>query len=164
MLGIIDPVTLAALAVGLMTATGFLLVAAAVEGPSSRRFVRRLQAVRSQRPGAASGDTKVRSLSRRDNATFTDRLAQRWLPRRDMLVARLERTGRAISIGRYLVVTLVTILVFAVATMISGGKHVVPSVLFGFGIGTLLPHCLIVRLGRKRVAALLAVFHSVLDL
>jgi len=81
MFGMLDPVTLAALGVGLMTATGFLLVAAAVEGPSSRRFVRRLQAVRSQRPGAASGETKTRSLSRRDNATLTDRLAQRWLPR-----------------------------------------------------------------------------------
>ena len=164
MLGIIDPVTLAALAVGLMTATGFLLVAAAVEGPSSRRFVRRLQAVRSQRPGAASGDTKVRSLSRRDNATFTDRLAQRWLPRRDMLVARLERTGRAISIGRYLVVTLVTILVFAVATMIAGGQHVLPSVLVGAGIGTLLPHYLIGRMGRKRVAAFIALFPEAIDL
>ena len=39
MFGMLDPVTLAALGVGLMTATGFLLVAAAVEGPSSRRFV-----------------------------------------------------------------------------------------------------------------------------
>jgi len=115
MIGMLDPLTLAAPGIGLMTATGFLLVAAAVEGPSSRRFVRRLQAVRSQRPGAASGDTKVRSLSRRDNATLTDRLAQRWLPRRDMLVARLERTGRTISIGRYLVITLVTIAVFALS-------------------------------------------------
>src|SRR2546430_14503596 len=86
MFGMLDPVTLAALGVGLMTATGFLLVAAAVEGPSSRRFVRRLQAVRSQRPGAASGDTKVRSLSRRDNATFTDRLPpRRAAPRRKPL-------------------------------------------------------------------------------
>src|SRR5437016_1644091 len=164
MLGIIDPVTLAALAVGLMTATGFLLVAAAIEGPSSRRFVRRLQAVRSQRPGAASGETKARSLSRRDNATFTDRLAQRWLPRRDMLVARLERTGRAISIGRYLVITLVTILVFAVATMIAGGQHVLPSVLVGAGIGTLLPHYLIGRMGRKRVAAFIGLFPEAIDL
>src|SRR5260370_41678510 len=93
MLGIIDPVTLAALGVGLMTATGFLLVAAAVEGPSSRRFVRRLQAVRSQRPGAASGETKTRSLSRRDNATLTDRLAPRRRPPRATLVARAETTG-----------------------------------------------------------------------
>src|SRR5260370_24143610 len=95
--GMMDPVTLAALVVGLMTATGFLLVAAAVEGPSSRRFVRRLQAVRSQRPGAASGDTKVRSLSRRDNATLTDRLAPRWLPRPDLLVPPPQRPLPPIS-------------------------------------------------------------------
>src|SRR5260370_12336712 len=164
MLGIIDPVTLAALGVGLMTATGFLLVAAAVEGPSSRRFVRRLQAVRSQRPGAASGETKTRSLSRRDNATLTDRLAQRWLPRRDMLVARLERTGRAISIGRYLVITVVTMVVLAVAAMLAGGQHLLPSVLIGAGLGTLLPHYLIGRMGRKRVAAFIALFPEAIDL
>src|SRR5438128_2210464 len=164
MLGIIDPVTLAAVGVGLMTATGFLLVAAAVEGPSSRRFVRRLQAVRSQRPGAASGETKTRSLSRRDNATLTDRLAQRWLPRRDMLVARLERTGRAISIGRYLVITLVMIGVFAVAAMLAGGQHLLPSVLIGAGLGTLLPHYLIGRMGRRRVAAFIGLFPEAIDL
>src|SRR5260370_13175149 len=100
MLGIIDPVTLAALGVGLMTATGFLLVAAAVEGPSSRRFVRRLQAVRSQRPGAASGETKTRSLSRRDNATLTDRRPPRRRPRRDLLAAPPARTRRARRVRR----------------------------------------------------------------
>src|SRR5256886_9439678 len=164
MFGMLDPVTLAALGVGLMTATGFLLVAAAVEGPSSRRFVRRLQAVRSQRPGAASGETKTRSLSRRDNATLTDRLAQRWLPRRDMLVARLERTGRAISIGRYLVISVVTMLVFAVAAMLAGGQHLLPSVLIGAGLGTLLPHYLIGRMGRKRVAGFITLFPEAIDL
>src|SRR2546425_12494348 len=126
MLGMIDPVTIAALAVGLMTATGFLLVAAAVEGPSSRRFVRRLQAVRSQRPGAASGDTKVRSLSRRDNATFTDRLAPRRLPRPAMLLAPLQRTRRAVSIGRGLVGTLGGVLVFAVAPVDPRGPPLRP--------------------------------------
>jgi len=164
MLAMIDPVTLAALGVGLMTATGFLLVAAAVEGPSSRRFVRRLQAVRSQRPGAASGETKARSLSRRDNATMTDRLAQRWLPRRDMLVARLERTGRTISIGRYLAISLIVAGIFALAATLGGGLHLMPSALIGIGLGTLLPHYVIGRMGRKRVAAFIALFPEAIDL
>jgi tight adherence protein B len=164
MLAMIDPVTLAALAVGLMTATGFLLVAAAVEGPSSRRFVRRLQAVRSQRPGAASGEAKARSLSRRDNATMMDRLAQRWLPRRDMLVARLERTGRKISIGRYLLISLITAAVFALAAMLAGGLSLMPSALIGIGLGALLPHYFIGRMGRKRVAAFIALFPEAIDL
>ena len=60
MIGMLDPVTLAALGIGLMTATGFLLVAAAVEGPSSRRFVRRLQAVRSQRHARLYVDQTLR--------------------------------------------------------------------------------------------------------
>ena len=164
MLAMIDPVTLAALAIGLMTATGFLFVASAVEGPSSRRFLRRLQAVRSQRPGAASGEAKTRSLSRRDNATMMDRLAQRWLPRRDMLVARLERTGRKISIGRYLLISLITAAVFALAAMLAGGLSLMPSALIGIGLGALLPHYFIGRMGRKRVAAFIALFPEAIDL
>src|ERR1700731_483252 len=81
-----------------------------------------------------------------------------------MLVARLERTGRAISIGRYLVITLVTIVVLAVAAMIAGGQHLLPSVLIGAGLGTLLPHYLIGRMGRKRVAAFITLFPEAIDL
>jgi len=36
-----------------------------------------------------------------------DNVARRWLPRRDMLIARLERTGRPIGIGKYMVLTIV---------------------------------------------------------
>ena len=104
----LDPVTLAALAIGLATAAGFLLVAVAVEGPGARRrLVRRLAAVKGQKRGAASGDKEVRSLSLRENVSKMDQVARRWVPRRELLVARLERTGRAISIGRYMVFTLI---------------------------------------------------------
>ena len=81
--GVLDPVTLAALVIGLMTGAGFLLVAAGVEGGNSRRVVRRVEALKGNKKGAATGEAAVRSLSRRDSATRMDNVARRWLPRRD---------------------------------------------------------------------------------
>ena len=86
---LLDPLTVAALAVGLATAAGFLLVAAAVEGPvGRRRLARRLDAVKGQKRGAASGDKEVRSLSMRGNISKMDQVARRWMPRSGATRAR----------------------------------------------------------------------------
>ena len=52
MLGVLDPITAAALVIGLMTAVGSLTALALIEGPNRRRFARRLQAVTSDKPVA----------------------------------------------------------------------------------------------------------------
>ena len=67
MTGMADPTTLAALAVGLMTGVGFLLVAVGAEGSGSRRYTRRLDQMKSRRletSAAASNAADTRSLSR----------------------------------------------------------------------------------------------------
>ena len=51
--GVLDPVTLAALVIGLMTGAGFLLVAVGVEGGNSRRVGRRVEALKGNKKGAA---------------------------------------------------------------------------------------------------------------
>src|SRR5438876_12418184 len=107
MLAMLDPVTIAAAAIGLMTAAGFLLATFAAAGPGSRRLSRRVEALTGRKPGAASGQAAVRSLSWRDNASTIDNVARCWLPRRAMLIARLERTCRTMPIGHYAVLTVV---------------------------------------------------------
>jgi len=52
------------------------------------------------------------------------------LTRRDMLVARLERTGRTISIGRYLAISLIVAGIFALAATLATTR----------GWNTLVPH------------------------
>ena len=49
MTGMADPTTLAAVAVGLMTGVGFLLVAVGAEGSGSRRYTRRLDQMKARR-------------------------------------------------------------------------------------------------------------------
>src|SRR6516164_7763583 len=83
----------------------FCLVTFALSGgANSRRFKRRLNSVRDRAQGVPSAEAvAARSLARQQSATpKIDRIARRWLPRRD---ARLARTGRAISVGQYAMVT-----------------------------------------------------------
>ena len=165
MLDMLDPTTIAAFAVGLMTAAGFLVAAAAVEGPGSRRLARRVEALKGQKPGAASGKTAaVRSLSRRDNASRMDLVARRWMPRRDMLIARLERTGKPISIGKYMVMMIVLASIIAVLLMMFAGLQPPPSLLLGAGLGIGIPHMVIGRMGKRRVAGFINLFPEAIDL
>ena len=82
----------------------FCLAASTVgEVFGGRRFKRRLAAVRDRAQGNRLTDAvAIRSLARQQSATpRMDRIARRWLPRRDALTARLASTGRAISVGQY---------------------------------------------------------------
>ena len=165
MLDMLDPTTIAAFAIGLMTAAGFLVAAAAVEGPGSRRLARRVEALKGQKPGAASGKTAaVRSLSRRENASRMDLVARRWMPRRDMLIARLERTGKPISIGKYMVMMIVLASIIAVLLMMFAGLQPPPSLLLGAGLGIGIPHMVIGRMGKRRVAGFIGLFPEAIDL
>ena len=162
--GVLDPVTLAALVIGLMTGAGFLLVAAGIDGAGSRRLVQRVEALKGNKKAAATGAAAARSLSRRDNATRMDNVARRWLPRRDMLIARLERTGRPIGIGKYMVLTIVLSSILAMILMTFAGLQPPPSLLLGAGLGIAIPHMVIGRMGRKRVAGFIGLFPEAIDL
>ena len=70
MLGILNPATEIAIALGLLSLIAMLLVTAAFAGGNSRRFNRRLQEVTTRKPEAARAiATQQRSLTRRESAT-----------------------------------------------------------------------------------------------
>lgn len=166
MLGLLDPATEIALALGLMSGLAMVLVAAAFAGGNSRRFTRRLQAVTTQKGGqtARTGDAQQRTLARRDSATpGIDRIF-RLLPRREALVERLSRTGREISVGQYMLVTIAVIGVMTLVILFFTRFGPVPSLMFGIALGLFIPHYLIGRMGRKRVARFVALFPEAIDL
>src|SRR5260221_1966003 len=132
MIGLLDPTTAIAIAIGLTSVIAMGLVAAAVlSNNTARRFQRRLNAVTNRKPvSTQSGGAAARSLTRRESATpGIDRIF-RLLPRREVLVERLSRTGREISVGQYMIVTLGTILAMAVLCFIFSGLGLVPSLMF----------------------------------
>lgn len=164
MTGMADPTTLAALAVGLMTGVGFLLVAVGAEGSGSRRYTRRLDQMKARRleSSAAANVADTRSLSR--TTSQIDRIVQRYLPRLDVLKERLERTGHSIGIGRYVVATLILMAVLLMAALFGGRFKLVPSLMFALALGIGIPHWLVGRMGKKRIAAFLKLFPEAIDL
>jgi len=148
-------------------ASMFCLVAFALSGgANSRRFRRRLNSVRDRAQGVPSAEAvAARSLSRQQSATpKIDRIARRWLPRRDVLAARLARTGRAISVGQYVMVTVGLAALAAIGFACALPIGVIPSLLIGLVIGTALPHMIVGRMGKRRVAAFVALFPEAIDL
>jgi tight adherence protein B len=145
----------------------FCLVAFALSGgANSRRFKRRLNSVRDRAQGVPSAEAvAARSLARQQSATpKIDRIARRWLPRRDVLVARLARTGRAISVGQYAMVTVGLAALAAIGFACALPIGIIPSLLLGLMIGTVLPHMIVGRMGKRRVAAFVALFPEAIDL
>ena len=162
-----DQETLIALACAASIALIFCLVAYAVsEGASGRRFKRRLAGIRDRAQGVVSVEAVVtRSLARQQSATpRIDRIARQWLPRREILAHRLARTGRPISVGQY-AMAIVGIAVLVAITLVSTTPiGVVASLLVGLLIGTALPHIIVGRMGKRRVAAFIGLFPEAIDL
>jgi tight adherence protein B len=163
----LDLETSIAVASALCVALAFFLVSFALsEGQSGRRSRRRLAAIRDRAHGIPSADSAAtRSLTRQQSATpKIDRIARRWLPRRELLAIRLERTGRAISVGQYLVANLVLSALLAIGFAYARRIGVMPSVLLGVLIGAVVPHKVVGRMGKRRVAAFVALFPEAIDL
>jgi tight adherence protein B len=163
----LDPATMMALGFGIMAALGFTLVAGLVGSASGRRYRRRLAtiAIGKQRSAEARGTPEARSLSRRESATpMMDRFVKRWLPHRELLDARLARTGRAITVGHYALATGILIVVATAAAMIFVRLLILPSLLIGLAVGIGLPHFVIGRMGKRRIKAFINLFPDAIDL
>ena len=162
----LDPETSIALVCAVSVALTFVLVVLALNGTAaSRRYNRRLNSVQDRAQGVPSADpTAARSLSRQQSVTKIDRIARNWLPRRDILAARLARTGRAISIGQYAIAIAALTVLSAIGLTGATRIGIVPSIALGLLIGTAIPHWVIGRMGKRRLAAFIALFPDAIDL
>jgi tight adherence protein B len=164
----LDPTTAVALAIGVMAALTVVLVYLALEAAGSRRFARRLQAVATRKTASAAdrggAAAPVRSLARRESATPGLDAIFRLLPRREALVERLGKTGRVISVGQYMVATIATIVVIILGLFLFAHLGPLPSLMFGAALGLFVPHYVIGRMGRRRVAAFIGLFPEAIDL
>jgi len=162
----LDPATVMALGFGAIAAIGFMLVATLVRG-GGRRYRRRLANVATggQRSPEARGPSEMRSLSRRESATpLMDRFVKRWLPHRELLVARLARTGRSITVGHYAVTTGATAVTATMLIFLFTRLPVMPSLLIGVAIGIAIPHFVIGQMGKRRIKGFLNLFPDAIDL
>jgi len=142
----------------------FAAIAVAIgSGAARRRCKRRLNMVRDRAKGIPVA--AAARLARAQSATpKMDRVARRWLPRRDILAARLARTGKAITIGQYALVIVGVAALSTVGLLGFTPIGVVPCALLGLFLGMTLPHLVISRLGKRRVAEFTALFPDAIDL
>jgi tight adherence protein B len=132
-----------------------------------RRFKRRLARIGRYRDLIVGSGADVGTGQRLATESVTpglDRIASRWLPRQAVLRVRLEKTGRPITIGRYMVAMgAIAIAIFALGHFILG-LGLLPAGLLGAASGIGLPHLWIGRLGRIRVSKFTALLPEALDL
>jgi len=161
MIGGLDPVLLLALGAGVSV----LLLGWALTGGDDQRFQRRL--ARAGQAAAKGGGGKPVSLRRnvRDSAIpLVDRMIKRVLPNPEKLRRRLGRTGLAVTMGEYVLGSLVlTGVLFLIARNLFGlGISLALPIAVGGGLGG--PHAVIGYLGQRRVNKFLETFADAIDL
>ncbi|MHA1566954.1 MAG: type II secretion system F family protein [Alphaproteobacteria bacterium] len=147
--------------VSLILGVGMLL-----GGGQKRQADQRISAIKDRmRRREAVDETSDVRLSRSDSSVqFLDRLIKTVLPHPETLRARLERTGKRISIGEYLLTSLVSGVVFGLLANVALGLSILLSILaFAFG-ALVLPHMMVGRMGEKRKQKFNALFPEAIDL
>jgi tight adherence protein B len=149
-----------------VAATFWLTAFALSEVFGGRRHRRRLATVRDRAKGIPLANAvETRSLARPQSATpKIDRLARRWLPRREALAARLASTGRTVSVGQYAMGAIGLTILSATVLVSTLPLRLVPCLLLGLLIGTALPHMVVSRMIKRRVAGFVALFPEAIDL
>src|SRR5579859_6734018 len=139
----LDHATVIAVLCGLGIGLAFGLIAMALsDGLGHRRLSRRLHTVGDQARGIVTASAvAARSLSKRESATpGIDRIARRWLPRKDALDARLARTGMSISIGQYSIAMLAIGATVTIAVAVLSPITLPACALIGLFVAVLVPH------------------------
>lgn len=93
-----------------------------------------------------------------------DVLLQRIIPRPAALRARLQRTGKSISIGEYALITMVVAAAFTYLTRTFIGISWAPSILVGLGAGLGLPHLAIGWMIKRRIKKFIDLFPEAIEL
>ncbi len=160
----IDP-QLLVVAAGAAAAIAILGLAVITVGGDGRRARRRAQQV-SLRLTKGSLDHDAAPVSVRRSVGDTsplEKLAGRLLPRPGILRDRLSRTGRPLTLARYLLINLIVGVIIGIGLWQATGKASV-GLSVGFGGGLLLPHLWVGMAIEGRLKRFVKLFPDALDL
>ena len=141
------------------------LAFAAMQGPSpSKSLKRRVESIK-ERHGdviAANAQAQIRKLFAA-RATKVEGFASTILPKPALLRKRLEMTGREISLAQYLAVTVGIAVVVMIGLMVKG-LPILLGLFAGMFVGIGLPHFVIGRMIKRRVAKFNSNFPDAIEL
>ncbi len=129
-----------------------------------RKMLARMKQLGQRNVKSGKADAGETNLRRDDDRTALDKLARRILPNPKILMRRLEATGKNITIGKYLVMSVVVAVVAAVAAWIFAPVPAGVTPLIGLAAGVMIPHKLVNRWGLKRSAEFTDQLPEALDL
>jgi tight adherence protein B len=147
-------------------AAALLLVVSGMSGPSASKSVKRRMELIRERHGdviAGHAQAQIRKLFAGRGGTKFDNFASTLIPRPALLRKRLEMTGKEISLGKYLAISGGVTLFVAAALMIRGAPLLLATFAALFmGLG--LPHFVIGKLIKRRVAKFNSNFPDAIEL
>ncbi|HJQ60281.1 MAG TPA: type II secretion system F family protein [Vineibacter sp.] len=166
--GTADPIVLLALfgfIAGLIAVTYFVLFADREQRRTRERLDdmnRRMHGIDTRKAKQARAQLKKVDVDSRN--ALVDHVVKRFLPNRDELRARLQRTGHKITVGDYVIGCLGITVFVAVALLFVVGLHPGMAVVGGVAIGAGVPHLVIGIMGQRRVNRFNAIFPDAIDL
>jgi len=157
-----------ALVAGVCVLSLLILLGLAIRGSGNgRRTKRRIDTIRRRAtPDRLAGGAQptLRLAGPEVRAGMLERVMVRWLPRPEVLRARLARTGRPISLSKYGAWVLGLSVGVTLLLMVLLQLSLLPSLLCGTLFGVLLPHLAVGRMAKRRLAAFIALFPEAIDL
>lgn len=155
------------LMVGLGAAAVLALLALALSGPSAQRAsARRLTSLRDRHLVSASGTNAMEAQLRRISTTQAsgfELTLTRLLPNQAQLEKRLAMTGKSWTVGQYGLATLGLGLAVAVLLLVKGAPLLL-ALVFGAFVGLWLPHFVVGKFIKRRIAKFTAAFPDAIDL
>ena len=130
----------------------------------SKRRLDRARGLAVPKPTDKSAPLQNLRRSTRDSGfPLLDRFIKAALPNPEKLRARLSKTGKAMTVGEYLIVNALLILLgyLVLAYGFEWGK--LSAAFMGVAIGLYLPHKITARMGDKRIRKFLATFPEAID-
>lgn len=144
---------------------GAIVAAFNVLGSPRRMMRQRIQKLRqkySTRPEIKS--SAARAIKIGADAATLEQILRQMLPRREELQARLNRTGRKITLTRYALFSLALGVVITIVLVLFGGAQFLLALLVGIMVGLLLPHLIVNRMMKKRIDRFIKLFPDAIEL
>ena len=150
------------LALGVLGA--MVLLVNAFRGPEAKSKTRRLEALRERHSEskAVATDAQLRRLQKQRESKL-DGVAQRFVPKPALLRQRLSQTGKNISLGRYAALSFGIAAVSAIVLMLRGAPPVL-ALMLGLFVGLGLPHFVVSKLIKRRIAQFTSKFPDAIEL
>lgn len=142
-----------------------MLLLTAVSGPSSSKALKRRVEMIKERHGdaiAANAQAQIRKLFANRNSKV-EGLASTLIPKPALLRQRLEQTGKSISLGKYAMICS-GLTAFVILMALFRGAPFLLAMFLGLFVGIGLPHFVIGKLIKRRIAKFNSNFPDAIEL